>query len=40
MVIDAHSSRLRKLCFPVRAASGLLNQLDEYIEHNRDRYGH
>jgi hypothetical protein len=24
----------------VRAASGLLNQLDEYIEHNRDRYAH
>jgi hypothetical protein len=24
----------------VRAASGLLNQLDEYVEHNRDRYAH
>jgi ABC-type amino acid transport substrate-binding protein len=41
MVIDAHSLAPKEgLAFPVRAASGLLNQLDEYIEHNRDRYAH
>jgi ABC-type amino acid transport substrate-binding protein len=41
MVIDAHSLAPKEiLAFPVRAASGLLNQLDRYIEHNRDRYGH
>jgi ABC-type amino acid transport substrate-binding protein len=41
MVIGAHSLAPKEiLAFPVRAASGLLNQLDRYIEHNRDRYGH
>ena len=40
-VIDAHSlTPPETFAFPVRSASGLLHQLDEYIEHNRDRYGH
>jgi polar amino acid transport system substrate-binding protein len=41
MVIDSHSLAPQEVfAFPVRAASGVLNQLDEYIEHNHDRYGH
>jgi polar amino acid transport system substrate-binding protein len=40
MVIDAHSwVPPEALAFPTRAASNLLEQLDAYIEHERDRYG-
>jgi ABC-type amino acid transport substrate-binding protein len=40
-IIDAHALiPLETLAFPVRAASGLLDRLNAYIERNRDRYGH